>query len=490
MRKLFRFFLWIFVFYSIQNIEAQVDSFFAVEDFDSESYTETVNGYYQKGIKKIVEDWKSLQIVSTEEAIICKEIKNVNNQLLFCNCALIDKNLVPKFEKYQLLQTNVIKSFLFGTDEPYSVYLEENVRATVQGHKIKGNGFYLINKNGKKLIDKVILEFFTDQEIDLGNGKVAFIAKCRKNQSVLQNSDNLNIADNNEATWDLISEDGEIIFESYQELTDLVYGHLSVKKANGIQFLPKYIAEKETDGSFIIRNTTGKFLIHALEITGLSEKLNKSDPSKAYVAINTHSTAYIVSQYDLNKKLFNADSFKINYPHTERYLVYYEDGKAGLLDFNLNVIIPNSYREIEILNSKNYFLATKKDAGQVIINASNRQLFIPQGIIFEDLSLMEDGRLLLLKDKKFGLCNMEGKTLIPISYDNLKWAYSIENYYFIAEKNSPDKGNALIDLNGKTIVEHGPYEIFLKTGNLDEEDKVILKYFDKTKADKVIELRG
>jgi hypothetical protein len=333
------------------------------------------------------------------------------------------------------------------------------------------------------------VDIFTDQEIDLGNGKVGFIAKCRKKLPEVQNAAVLKIEDNQETTWNLISENGEVVFESYQELTDLVYGHLSVKKKDGIKYLPKYVAEKEADGSFIVRNISGKFLIHALEICGLSEKLNNSDPSKSYIALNTHNSAYLVSQFDLSKKLFSCDSFKINYPVTEKYLVFYEDGKAGILDYTLKVVVPNIYREIEILNSKKHFLVTQKDGSQLIIDASNRQLFSPQGLVFEDLSLMEDGRLLLLKDRKFGLCNMEGKMSIPFAYDSLKWAYSLENYYFIAEKNSPEKGNALINLNGKIVIEHGPYDIILKTGNLDEADKVILKYFDKTKADKVLELK-
>ena len=490
MSKYLDFILVLILFIIIQNAKAQVDSFFTTENLESESEFESINGYYQRGIRNVVEDWKFLQKVDDDHAIICKEIKKVENQTMFCNCALIDRGLNSKFEKHQLFLADAMSALLVGTDAPFSVFREESFRAGMQGNKIKGNGFYLLDKKGNRLTDKVFLEIFTDQEIDLGNGKVGFIAKCRKKLPEVQNAAVLKIEDNQETTWNLISENGEDIFESYQELTDLVYGHLSVKKKDGIKYLPKYVAEKEADGSFIIRNTRGNFLIHALEMSGLSEKLNSSDPSNSYIAVNTHNSAYIVSQFDLIKKLFSCDSFKIHYPETEKYLVFYEDGKAGLIDYTLKVAVPNNYREIEILHSKNHFLATKKDGSQHLIDASNRQLFSPQGLIFEDLSLMEDGRLLLLKDRKFGLCNMEGKMLIPFAYDSLKWAYSIENYYFIAEKNSPEKGNALIDLNGKTVIEQGPYDIILKTGNLDEADKVILKYFDKTKVDKVLELKG
>lgn len=158
----------------------------------------------------------------------------------------------------------------------------------------------------------------------------------------------------------------------------------------------------------------------------------------------------------------------------ETYFVVLEDNKYGVIDSKGNKIIEPSYAEYITIpnNKKPLFLCTydvNYEEGSYhtkALNAKNEQILqeyeqieVLQNVDSNNNVFYEENLLRVRKDGKWGLINLDGKTVSPCEYDEIQVLKGVAGDFVIGKEGK--KG--IVDSNGKTIIDP-QYEEILPLG--------------------------
>lgn len=158
---------------------------------------------------------------------------------------------------------------------------------------------------------------------------------------------------------------------------------------------------------------------------------------------------YILAKLDEKTILYDYSGNKIDLPYDEigmsnhpDFFFAREGNLYGLLDKKLNIVIPITYNEIQMIRQN--LLAVKK--GQTV-NFLNKKGIIAFPFTCNAVDdQYEDGMIKVYIKNKSGLINLSGKLIVPAKYDDIQ---SFENGIAIVELNNK---YGFININGKEVI--------------------------------------
>ena len=164
------------------------------------------------------------------------------------------------------------------------------------------------------------------------------------------------------------------------------------------------------------------------------------------------------------KNLLTSDSSSSHLVSTQ-YFTFYQNNKWGVVDNNAKIILEPVYTDTIIIpNSKKAVFICTKNADYeketfetVIINEKGKELFteFDKVVALENYDdnynvWYEDNVLLVQKDEKYGLIDLDGNKLTEINYDSIYALKGVKNN-LITEQNGK-KG--LLSNTGKVVIEN------------------------------------
>lgn len=179
---------------------------------------------------------------------------------------------------------------------------------------------------------------------------------------------------------------------------------------------------------------------------------------------------FVANKINNNKRAYNIEQIT-NY----NYFVMKEAEKYGVIDASGKVITEAKYENIVIPNpSKDVFICYSNEKG-IAIDSSNKQLFaeynavdpirlknVVTGLIYEKSVLRTE------KNGKYGLINLEGKTLLETEYDSIEGLTGHEGELLIKKDEkfgiANIKGTILVKTNYDSITDDNYYNDGIKHG--------------------------
>ena len=180
------------------------------------------------------------------------------------------------------------------------------------------------------------------------------------------------------------------------------------------------------------------------------------------------------------------------------YFTSYTNGKWGVIDSKGNTIIGQNYDEMIIIpdNTKPVFIVTE-NVDYAANTYSTKAINEKGEKVFQDYSKVEviynndennnlwyeENVLKVQKDGKYGLINLDGKELLPCTYDEINVILGTKSVYVTVLNN--EKG--LVDSKGNVIIENKYTEITSLTDKYEngfivknEQGKYGIIKYDKT----------
>lgn len=124
------------------------------------------------------------------------------------------------------------------------------------------------------------------------------------------------------------------------------------------------------------------------------------------------------------------------------YVVINSDNKYGLVDFTKQVILEPKYEEVKTVTSTNSYVVKEEGKLKVI----NKDLETLVENKFDDVKQINNGNIVFVKNKKYGIMNTQGQITTKAEYDNIEYAF--DNYY-MAQKSGK---YGIIDVNNQNVV--------------------------------------
>ncbi len=248
----------------------------------------------------------------------------------------------------------------------------------------------------------------------------------------------------NDNTTTVLNEKQEEIFTKYDEVTAIELNELAIE----IPYEKSVLKYKKNDKYGLI-NFKGKKVTNAVyeQIENLPYKegefLTKKDGK--FGVINMLGNTVIENKYDEIK----IDSYyeeENNYKNSG-YIVgtnTNEGMKYNYINYKLEQLNKEKYKNIQriidIQNKDEVYLIYEKDNKYGVLKNNNEILNNEYNSIkFDNLNKL----FILLKDNKYGVANIEGKTIVSNEYDSI----DIEGLYIYASKSGKD---IIFDNEGKT----------------------------------------
>jgi hypothetical protein len=135
-------------------------------------------------------------------------------------------------------------------------------------------------------------------------------------------------------------------------------------------------------------------------------------------AIDLQGKLLLAPQYELlmpecvvngsSNDLYPDGMFSKNRPN--RYFFYKKDGKFGLLDNHLNVLLPNEYDKL-LPSDDDGLVCMEKGGKWGIMNSRTKKILLPME--YDWKPVFTSGYFQIIRDRKYGLCDETGKVIIP-----------------------------------------------------------------------------
>ncbi len=165
--------------------------------------------------------------------------------------------------------------------------------------------------------------------------------------------------------------------------------------------------------------------------------------------------------------------------YKNEYIVVNENNKYGLISTSGNVLIEPKYEMIKYLNSSNLF-GIKENGVWKLINTQDTNIIIDGG--YDDIIEAKTDSIIIIKDGKYGVINMNKEEIIAPQYEDLKYVFSI---YYIAKK---DGKYGIINLENQEVI---PFEytsmVYVENAGFIQADKTETEtvIFDSNLAQKI-----
>lgn len=124
------------------------------------------------------------------------------------------------------------------------------------------------------------------------------------------------------------------------------------------------------------------------------------------------------------------------------YVVVNSDNKYGLIDFTKQIILETKYEEVKPVVASNMYVVKENGKLKVI----NKDLETLVENKFDDVKQLNNENIVFVKNKKYGIMNVEGNIKTKAEYDSIE--YIFDNYY-IAKKSSK---YGIINVENETIL--------------------------------------
>lgn len=143
-----------------------------------------------------------------------------------------------------------------------------------------------------------------------------------------------------------------------------------------------------------------------------------------------------------------------DYHDKNAYFIYKKDNKYGLLDNDFKNLIPNEYDHLQKSFHNDFVFVSKKDSSKKtndimsILNIRNNKTIVP--FDYNYFKYFGGSYFMISQGKKFGVCNFDGKMIIPMNdvsdynerfyYNKIYKGLEIidkrkDNYYIDSQKN-------------------------------------------------------
>lgn len=132
----------------------------------------------------------------------------------------------------------------------------------------------------------------------------------------------------------------------------------------------------------------------------------------------------------------------INDDYKNGYIVVNNDNKYGLIDFTKQVILETKYEEVKPVVASNMYVVKENGKLKVI----NKDLETLVENKFDDVKQLNNENIVFVKNKKYGIMNLEGNIKTKAEYDSVE--YIFDNYY-IAKKSGK---YGIINVENETIL--------------------------------------
>ncbi len=143
------------------------------------------------------------------------------------------------------------------------------------------------------------------------------------------------------------------------------------------------------------------------------------------------------------------------------YIVINEKNKYGVIDFTGNQVLENKYDDISQVYGNNMYIIQENGKYKLIKKSGETVLKD-----FDSIKSIDDERIIIKEDGKYGIKNISGKEVVPAKYQDLEYTFS--NYY-IAKK---DGKYGIIDTDGKEMLKFNYENItYRNVANFFEAEK-------------------
>ncbi len=158
----------------------------------------------------------------------------------------------------------------------------------------------------------------------------------------------------------------------------------------------------------------------------------------------------IFTNYQNIKAIENTDGSDVWYENN--VLIYMQDGKYGLVDFDGKVLVNAEYDNIYSLQGIENSIIIEKDGKKGLINCATGQIIIDA--IYADIMAVsesyENGYIVKNAENKFGIILPDKKEVLEEKYDDIKKVAG-NNYYVVVENGTLE----IINKSGKVILNSG-----------------------------------
>jgi len=261
---------------------------------------------------------------------------------------------------------------------------------------IDGNGNIIL----KAIYDEMVIipnsskdVFVCTYDIDYNNGTYKTKVLNSSNQEILKNYTNLSLIENSNST-EVWYEDNIFKFEK-----DGLYGL--------VDFSGKQIAPAEYTSVYALEGTPKSVVI---EKDGLKGIVNSA------LGIQVVECKY-------------SDISSLNKDNADNGYIIKNDGKFGIVSGTGKELLACNYEEIRRVSGNNIYVVKEEGILKIISNSLN----VIKDSDFDDVEEINGGYITLVQNGLKGVINESGVELIPIQYQDLKFAH--ENY-FIAKKDN------------------------------------------------------
>lgn len=227
--------------------------------------------------------------------------------------------------------------------------------------------------------------------------------------------------------WGILNKGNDILGFEYDEIVPKGENILEIKKGTTVSYFDlrrrRLLSEKDRK-TWIEKNNYLNVMSHT-----------ESRPSEYFLA-QKHTGEYGLIDADENVIVPFDLGFSSNVRVGERNNSFYpisfiveRDGKYGLFNKDSKSILPEcKYSDIRYLYQKDYFIGFIKDKKCLL---KNGQEILP--LIYDDIQHLDNDRVQLTKDNKFGIWNFVNNTyFLDLKYDYLETISSYyDNYYIL-----------------------------------------------------------
>ena len=269
----------------------------------------------------------------------------------------------------------------------------------------------------------------------------------------------------NEKGSELINSKKESLFKEYDEIeliklnnltSTLSYEINALKyKKNGLYGLIDYKGNKITENIYEsienINPTEGKFIVKQNKKAGIID-------FNGNILVPIQYDFIISDEYFTDKDEYNKSGFITLNVANDGY-------KYGYINYKGKKVLENKYNEINrIPNQEDEILLIVSENGQKALYNSSKKILEHE---YASISYEEDSNLLIVqKNKKYGVFSLDGKKIIDINYDDIE----SKGIYLYAKMQSQNK---VFDVQGKEIDMNFNKTIY-KTENEDYKISIVL----------------
>ena len=137
---------------------------------------------------------------------------------------------------------------------------------------------------------------------------------------------------------------------------------------------------------------------------------------------------------------------------TNDIVIVKKDNKYGFFSKDGNQLVDFKFDEVKEISRDNRFLV-EIDGKRLITDANNEYTFDcsnieKDGLIVESIDSIENNRLRVIKDKKMGVVDLDGKFIINPEYDNVSVQTTKKGYFSVQKGNE----HGVYNLDGKEII--------------------------------------